>query len=137
MDRKRSMSRSYLLAERGKAMTAFDPTVVRTVTLGDRQYQLNERNYLKEFERWDEGVRDWLAAQEGIALAVEHLRVIDFLRSHYALNHLHPVVRTVLADLATHCGQETATLKAFHRLFPKGIHQAYLVAGLPMQDSCC
>lgn len=118
-------------------MKCVDPCIVRTITLGEKSYLVNDRNYLKQFQDWDERIRDWLAAAEGIELCPEHLQVIDLLRDLFAASGRHPVLRTVAADLAARFGADRGTVKYFHRLFPGGIHQAFLVAGLPMQDSCC
>jgi len=47
------------------------------------------------------------------------------------------VIRKITEELAKQFGQEKGTIKYFHALFLGGIHQAFLIAGLPMQDSCC
>ncbi len=118
-------------------MDCFDPAVSEVLQLGAKKYLLNQRNYLKNFAEWDEPVRDWLALREGIVLTAEHLHTIGFLRDYFASNKAHPVIRNITEELGKQFGQEKGTIKYFHALFPGGIHQAFLIAGLPMQDSCC
>lgn len=115
----------------------FNPEIRREVRLTDKTYLVNDRYYLIDFSTWDEQLRDWLAEKEDLVLHREHLTVIEFLREAYSKNKRHPVIRMVTADLARRYEKEKGTAKYFHRLFPGGIHQAFLVAGLPMQDSCC
>jgi TusE/DsrC/DsvC family sulfur relay protein len=118
-------------------MKCFDPSINKTIALGAKHYLLNDKNYLKDFSQWDDQIRDWLASQEKIDLSPEHIHVIAFLRNGFSLNKLHPVVRTITAELNRHYGKDKGTVKYFHKLFPGGIHQDFLLAGLPMQDSCC
>lgn len=118
-------------------MKCVDPSVTKTVTLNGKDYMLNDRNYLRRFHEWDEDIRDWLAAFEKLELQAEHLHVIEFLRGLFAERKKHPVVRMVTTEMAEQFGAEHGTLKYFHTLFPGGLHQAFLLAGLPMQDSCC
>lgn len=115
----------------------FNPEVRREVRLGQKKYELNDRCYLIEFGDWDEQIRDWLAEKEQIELQQEHLSVISSIREAYTKYKRHPVIRTVTTVLADRYGEEKGTVRYFHSLFPGGIHQAFLVAGLPMQDSCC
>jgi TusE/DsrC/DsvC family sulfur relay protein len=118
-------------------MKCFDPSISRTVTIGEKIYFTNDRYYLVNFSDWDEQIRDWLASKENIILEPEHHCVIQFLRANYTRTKSHPVVRTVTAELKEQFGKDKGSVKFFHSLFPLGLHQAFLIAGLPMQDSCC
>ena len=118
-------------------MKCVDPCVIRSVTLESKTYLVNDKNYLKNFHDWDERIRDWLASAEQIDLSPEHIHIIELLRKLYFHNSKHPVLRMITADMTARFGAEKGTVKYFHSLFPGGIHQAFLVAGLPMQDSCC
>ena len=118
-------------------MKCFDPSVTKTIDLEAQTYLLNDKNYLIDFSCWDEHIRDWLASNEKIELNEEHLFVIDFLRKLFSQNRQHPVLRTVTQEMNKQYGSEKGTIKHFHSLFPGGIHQAFLIAGLSMQDSCC
>lgn len=118
-------------------MKCFDPKICRTISLGSKEYVLNDKFYLKNSDTWDDNIRDWLAAKEGISITSEHHFVTEILRNDYAKKGVHPVIRTVTSELKRKFGAEKGTVKYFHSLYPGGIHQAFLIAGLPMQDSCC
>ena len=118
-------------------MDCFDPKISREIEVSSKKYIVNDKYYLVDFSSWDEDLRDWLAEREGISLNHQHLHIINHLRQMFELDKRHPVIRTATSELTHRFGAETGTVKYFHRLFPKGIHQAYLIAGLPMQDSCC
>lgn len=118
-------------------MKCFDPKVSRTISFESKDYLLNDKLYLKDFSIWDENIRDWLASQEKLELSEEHHCAIKFLRDHFTKTKVHPVVRTITFELKKQFGPGKGTVKYFHSLFPEGIHQAFLIAGLPMMDSCC
>ncbi len=107
------------------------------ISIDSKEYILNDKFYLKDFSTWDESLRDWLALREKIVMNEEHYFVINFLRNNFAHTNLHPAVRAVVVELKKQYGAEKGTVKYFHVLFAGGIHQAYLVAGIPMMDSCC
>ena len=118
-------------------MQCFDPAITREIDIDGTTYLANDKYYLKEFSDWNPRIRDWLAEREDIVLGPEQLHVIEFLRATFAGNRRHPVLRMVTTELAQQFGTEKGSVKFFHTLFPGGIHQAFLLAGLPMQDSCC
>jgi tRNA 2-thiouridine synthesizing protein E len=118
-------------------MECVDPAITRQISLGSRDYTVNDKNYLRDFDEWDQQFMDWSAAAEKIELSQEHLHVINYLRQIFSKNRQHPVIRILTAEIAYKYGREKGTVKYFHNLFPGGIHQAYQIAGLPMQDSCC
>ncbi len=105
----------------------YDPTINRPVTLQSKTFLLGDKFYLRNFS-------DWV---ENIDLNHEHLVVIEFLRKNYTNYNKHPVVRMVTTELTNRLGADKGSVKYFHNLFPGGIHQAFLIAGLPMMDSCC
>ena len=118
-------------------MKCFDPKISRTISLDSKDYLLNDKFYLKNFTTWDTNIRDWLASQEKIELGEEHHYVINFLRDYFTKAKVHPAVRTITFELKKQFGVDKGTVKYFHTLFPGGIHQAFLISGLPMVDSCC
>jgi len=101
------------------------------------RYEFDCKGYLVDFSKWNAQVRDWLATREKVSLNGDHDQVIAFLRSYFEENNVHPVVRMITTDMAEKLGQEKGTIKYFHTLFPAGIHQAFMIAGLPMKESCC
>ena len=118
-------------------MKCFDPKISRTISIDSKDYLLNDKFYMKDFFTWDSSIRDWLASQEKLELGEEHHYVIKFLRDNFTETKVHPVVRTITFELKKQFGSDKSTVKYFHSLFPGGIHQAFLIAGLPMMDSCC
>lgn len=118
-------------------MECFDPKIDRVIEIGERLYHVNDKYYLRNILNWDQQIRDWLASREKINLEPEHIYALEFLREEFERKKNHPVVRIVTAELGKQFGAEKGTVKYFHSLFPGGIHQAFLIAGLPMQDSCC
>lgn len=118
-------------------MECFNPEIKRRIKISSKEYIVNDRFYLVDFLAWDEGIRDFLADKEAIVISPEHLHAINHLRILYSQNKRHPSIRAVSSELSQKFGAQKGTVKYFHTLFPKGIHQAYLVAGIPMQDSCC
>ncbi len=115
----------------------FIPEIKREIKISSHKYVVNDKYYLIDFSAWNEEIRDWLANKEELTLGHEHIHTVNHLRTLYAQNKRHPSLRTVSSELSKQFGAPKGTTKYFHTLFPKGIHQAYLIAGIPMQDSCC
>lgn len=118
-------------------MQCFNPEVQREITISSQKYVVNDKYYLVEFSDWDEAILDWLADRENVILTPEHMHVIGYLREMFETSKRHPVIRMITAELGRQFGTEKGTVKYFHSLFPGGIHQSFLIAGIPMQDSCC
>jgi len=106
------------------------------VQLKDKRYLLTEEDYLVNVESWDSEIRDWLADKVGVKLEQEHLDAIEFIRNTYAKRRMHPNPRVIAANLAKKYGAEKGTLRHFYSLFPKGVQQAFAIAGVPMQGFC-
>lgn len=128
---------SYIFKIKNTEMECFNPEIKREIEVSSKKYVVNDRYYLIDFSAWDEEIRNWLADKEAIGISVEHAHVINHLRDLYSQNKRHPTIRAVTSELSKKFGEMKGTNKYFHTLFPKGIHQAYLIAGIPMQDSCC
>ena len=92
---------------------------------------LDFRGHLKTYSLWSSEVMEWFAQREEVELSQEHEDIINFIRSRFEKREVHPVVRIVTAHMTDVLGKEKGTIKYFHTLFPKGIHQAYKIAGLP------
>ena len=105
--------------------------------LAGKRYELNNKGYLLNMSQWDESILKWFADKESVKITPDHHTVIEILRKYFTEHNLHPAVRTITSAMNQSLGQEKANLKYFHKLFPGGIHQAFKIAGLPMQDSCC
>jgi TusE/DsrC/DsvC family sulfur relay protein len=106
------------------------------VEVNDKKYLVNENYHLVKMDSYDEDIRDWIADRVEVSLSEEHIAAIEFIRNTYARRQQHPNPRVIAASLASQYGEEHGTLKHFYSLFPKGVKQAFAVAGVPMQGFC-
>lgn len=106
------------------------------VELRDKKYLLTEKDYLVNGDAWDSEIRDWLADKEGVELDQEHLDAIEFIRLTYQKRKQHPNPRVIAASLAKKYGPDKGNLRHFYSLFPRGVQQAFAIAGVPMQGFC-
>jgi len=101
-----------------------------------KKYLVTEQHQLANMDRWDHDIRDWIAEKLEINLNEEHIAAIDFIRETYARRSQHPMVRVIAAELAKQYGPDKGSLKYFYSLFPKGVHQAVAIAGVPLKGLC-
>lgn len=111
-------------------------TLSHYLELDGKRYLLSENHYLMDLDNWDPRIRDYIAKKLNLQLSEDHMKVIELIRSSYKRRKKHPFVRVVTADMAHDLGEEKGTMRYFYKLFPKGIHQAFQIAGLPMQGFC-
>lgn len=104
--------------------------------LNGKRYLLSDNYQLLDLTSWDFQIRDYIAQQLNLKLSDDHVKVIELIRRSYEQREKHPFVRVVTADMAREMGPEKGTMRYFYGLFPKGIHQAFQLAGLPMQGFC-
>ena len=106
------------------------------VKIKEKKYPLTEQDYLANGDAWDSVIRDWLADKQGLKLDQEHLDAIEFIRQTYKRRHMHPNPRVIAASLAEKYGPDKGSLRYFYHLFPRGVQQAFTIAGVPMQGYC-
>jgi tRNA 2-thiouridine synthesizing protein E len=106
------------------------------VEVKGKRYLVTDQPQLVDTSNWDHNIRDWLAEELDVTLGEEHLAVIEFIREMYSKRSQHPMPRVIAADLANQYGPEKGTLKYFYSLFPKGVHQAVAIAGVPLKGLC-
>lgn len=111
-------------------------TLSHYLELNGKRYLLSDSNQLLDMDSWDAQIRDYIASKLNLNLSEDHRKVIELIRSSYKRRRKHPFVRVVTADMAQNMGEEKGTMRYFYKLFPKGIHQAFQIAGLPMQGFC-
>jgi tRNA 2-thiouridine synthesizing protein E len=111
-------------------------TLSHYLELNGKRYLLSNNNQLLDLASWDDQIRDYIAEGLNIKLSDDHITVIELIRESYKTRRKHPFVRVVTADMARKMGEDKGTIRYFYNLFPKGIHQAFQVAGLPMQGFC-
>lgn len=106
------------------------------VDLKGKKYLVSEQYQLADMTRWDEDIRDWIAEKLGISLSEEHLAAINFIRSTYQRRKQHPMLRVVAKELGDRFGKEQGSVRYFYHLFPRGVHQAVTIAGVPIKGLC-
>ena len=111
-------------------------TLSHYMELNGKRYLLSNDDHLLDLSSWDHQIRDYMAKKLNINLTEDHIKVINLIRASYKRRKKHPFVRVVTADMAEEMGEEKGTMRYFYNLFPKGIHQAFQLAGLPMQGFC-
>jgi len=111
-------------------------TLSHYLELNGKRYLLSDNNHLLDLTLWDTQIRDYIAQSIDLKLSDDHVKVIDLIRNSYTRRKKHPYVRVVTADMAKEMGPEKGTMRYFYGLFPKGIHQAFQIAGIPVQGLC-
>lgn len=107
-----------------------------SIEVNGKKYSLTEQNQLSDMDAWDADILNWLAEKAEVKLQDEHHAALEFIRETYKSRERHPVVRLVAAHLAKKFGPEKGTPKYFYSLFPKGVQQASVLAGIPVKELC-
>ena len=101
------------------------------------EIETDSEGYLKDTTLWSAARAPVIAAQEGIALSVEHWEVVRFVRDFYLEFNTSPAIRMLVHDMANKFGEEKGNSRYLYRLFPKGpAKQATKIAGLPKPVKC-
>jgi len=103
-----------------------------TVTLGGKEFEVDEDGFIQDPDLWDKQVAVDLAKnEEGIEeMTEEHWRVVNYLRDYYLKFKIAPMVRKL-------CKESEVDLKKMYVLFPSGPAKgACKVAGLPKPTGC-
>lgn len=91
----------------------------------------DEEGFLLDPDGWNEGLAEELARREAIELTDEHWLVIRFIRDHYGSHQSVPENRVLLQFLKRSLGEDKATRRYIHTLFPYGYgQQACKIAGM-------
>jgi tRNA 2-thiouridine synthesizing protein E len=90
------------------------------LVVAGRTVATDHLGYLVDPGDWDQAVAEPLASREDLALGVEHLAVIALVREHYGRCHAVPEARTLLNGIRRVLGEERATRRYLHALFPCG-----------------
>ncbi len=103
-----------------------------TVTLGGKEFEVDEDGFIQDPDLWDKQVAADLAKrEEGIEeMTEDHWRVVNYLRDYYLKFKIAPMVRKL-------CKETGVDLKKMYVLFPSGPAKgACKVAGLPKPTGC-
>jgi len=102
-----------------------------TLTVNDRNINIDHEGFLLDPADWDEGVASVIAAKESIELTDEVWEVVRFVREHFEVNQCIPEHRKLLQELRKRHGKEKATRKYVYNMFPYGYgQQACKIAGM-------
>lgn len=99
-------------------------------TIEGHRVHVNDEGFLIDYHEWDEDLAKALAAQIGIELTDEHMKVIRFLREDYEREGETATIRRV----STIGG---VPVKELFALFPqKPAKKMAYIAGLPKPRGC-
>ncbi len=107
-----------------------------TIQVNGKEYSITNNNQLSDIDSWDQDVLNWLAEKADITLQEEHRTALQYIRSTYIDRQRQPVVRLVADQIAKKHGNDKGTPKYFYQLFPKGVQQASILAGVPVKELC-
>ena len=91
---------------------------------------VDDDGFMTDHSQWTKEVAEGLATEEGIALAGEHWKILDYIAADYAEKGAVPGMRRMnkVGGIPT---------KDLYRLFPDGpIKKASRIAGFPKPASC-
>ena len=98
-----------------------------------REIATDELGHLLEAAARDRDLALVLAAREGVELGQDPWCLIDFVREWYDSQQAVPEARRLLQAMRQRLGEEKATRKYLHRLFPYGYAPGLCkIAGMPM-----
>ncbi len=102
-----------------------------TVSLGGKQFEVDEDGFIQDTTQWDDAIAKALADAEGIKeLTEEHWKVIRYLRAYYLQFGVAPMIRKLTKETGF-------PLKHIYELFPTGPAKgACKLAGLPKPTGC-
>ncbi|MEW6001070.1 MAG: TusE/DsrC/DsvC family sulfur relay protein [Nitrospirota bacterium] len=102
-----------------------------------KQYEVDEEGYLQDWEAWQEGMAQVMAAQDGLTLGNEHWEIIKFLRGYFEKFQIAPMIKILVKEIGKAFGPEKGNTKYLYELFPGGpAKQACRYAGLPKPTGC-
>ncbi len=91
---------------------------------------VDDDGFMTDHSQWTKEVAEGLATEEGITLAGEHWKILDYIAADYAEKGAVPGMRRMnkVGGIPT---------KDLYRLFPDGpIKKASRIAGFPKPASC-
>ena len=99
--------------------------------LAGSMYEVDEKGFLQETEKWNEEVAKAYAALEGVTeLSQDHWTAIHYLRGYYLENGICPMVRRLVKETGLN-------LARLYELFPEGpANSACKWAGVPRPTGC-
>ena len=111
--------------------------MVDSLTIDDRQINLDKHGYLQNLEDWNESVAEVLALREVINLSPEHWELINILRQFHQASGLLPSTRSLVKLIRKELGEEKGNSSYLMSLFPQTpLKSLCKIAGLPRPTNC-
>jgi tRNA 2-thiouridine synthesizing protein E len=101
---------------------------MKSFSFGGKTYELDDQNFLINFDNWDENFANLMAPVLNIpdGLTTDHWKVIYYIRDTYKKTGTCPLVYET-------CKANELRTRKFRELFPTGYHRgACLLAGVPV-----
>ena len=97
-----------------------------------------EKGNLANLADWNEGLAEFMAEQEGIALTSAHWEILNFMRKFYFNFGITPMVRLLMKKMNDELGASSKGNNEYlYKLFPGGpSRQGSRIAGLPEPQGC-
>jgi tRNA 2-thiouridine synthesizing protein E len=99
---------------------AYPGMSTRTIRVADRDILTDGEGYIVNPAEWSEAFARALAEADGLELTVEHWEVVRFLREQYAAHGRQASVRDMIRHFKQVWGDERASNRYLHKLFPQG-----------------
>ena len=102
-----------------------------------KQYELDEDEFLTDWQAWQPGMAEQMAQADGMTLTKEHWDIINFLRDYFIKFQIAPMIKILVKEIGKVMGPEKGNTKYLYQLFPAGpAKQACRYAGLPKPTGC-
>jgi len=101
------------------------------LTLGGREIETDEDNFIQNPEEWDKTVAEDLANIESVPpMNDDAWKLVNYIREYYLENEIAPPIRVLVKATGLN-------LQYIYQLFPKGPAKgACKIAGLPRPTGC-
>ena len=102
-----------------------------SIEIEGKNFDVDGDGFLTKPELWNKEVASLFAKSDGTGdLSDNHWAVINFIRDHWKVNDMAPMVRSI-------CQHTGLRLREIYELFPLGPAKgACKIAGLPKPDGC-
>jgi len=107
-------------------------TTHKTIQVGEKQIEVNNKGYLINSDDWDESFAKIVAENDHLELSECHWKAIYFLRDYFKEYQVPPSPRVVIKAIGHKINSWGCTNKDLEKAFPLGgCKQACRLAGLP------
>jgi tRNA 2-thiouridine synthesizing protein E len=102
-----------------------------SLTVNGQTLATDEEGFLLDPSEWNQDVAAIIAEQEGLPLDEQRWGIVCYIRDYFERNQTVPEARTLLKNLRQTLGEDLATRRYLHQLFPYGYgQQACKIAGM-------